>query len=132
MTRQRRYRIWVLLVPVLVAAVTMVGTFFLPERKPEFVRHALSATRLKLLNLALMRYVEAFEGAAPARYRWAIGLQPSWRRDNRYPYPPTGERSEYAINRNVSGAAFAQIADPTTTPVFFESRRPGPLLELAI
>lgn len=93
-----------------------------------------SLSNLRQIGLALVTYPETHEGCLPSADDWVDAILPQWknaRQDDgttfdptplfRDPRAPEGQRWNYAFNRALSGVKLADITDPATTVMLFES-----------
>ncbi len=82
-----------------------------------------SLSNERQIGLGIIQYVQDHDEKLPDADRWVDEIMPYIKNEAVFhdPSAPTGEKWSYAYNRNLSGVSLAQLDDPATTVMVFES-----------
>jgi len=102
----------------------------LQQQKEQARRQGLSddcANRLNALLAAMDSYLEDHENRYPSADGWVAALRPYVEDENGFKCPEdtSDGLSSYGMNAALSGVSPDEVADPTTTVLFYETAHPG-------
>ncbi|WP_395143787.1 DUF1559 domain-containing protein [Armatimonas sp.] len=87
-------------------------------------RNTACRENMKQLGVAMMQYVQDYDGTFPPANSWEAALKPYLKTPLTCPAVKT--KGSYGMNKALGGRKLAEINDPTKTVAFFETNALGP------
>lgn len=119
----------IIAIPLSVFSITILMAILFPV----FMQARAKATQVSCLSneknlcLAMLMYVDDYDGTFPLADRWTEGLSPYMGSAKllKCPDDKSGAKSSYAMNAALSGKKESDIANPGQTVLLYETSAPG-------